>query len=86
MKSRETHDSGAGSAGPRYDRGPSSECSPESGNHAPHLTPQQRMDACEEEIRQLAYLKWEQAGCPCGDGLDFWFEAENEVMSRSTSR
>lgn len=61
-------------------------CSPESGNHSPHLTPQQRMDACEEEIRQLAYLKWEQAGCPCGDGLDFWFEAENEVMSRSTSR
>jgi hypothetical protein len=61
-------------------------CSQECGNHAPHLTPQQRMDACEEEIRQLAYLKWEQAGCPCGDGLDFWFEAENEVMSRSTSR
>ncbi len=61
-------------------------CSQEGGNHAPHLTPQQRMDACEEEIRQLAYLKWEQAGCPCGDGLDFWFEAENEVMSRSTSR
>lgn len=54
----------------------------EPGNHSQHLTPEQRMDACEEEIRQLAYQKWEQAGCPSGDGFDFWIEAERDVMSR----
>lgn len=52
------------------------------GNHSQNLTADQRMDACEEEIRQLAYQKWEQAGCPSGDGFDFWIEAENEVLSR----
>ena len=29
-------------------------------------------------IRELAYLKWEAAGSPAGDGLDFWLEAERE--------
>lgn len=46
------------------------------------LTREQQMDACEEQIRQLAYGKWEQAGCPSGDGFDFWIEAEREVMNR----
>lgn len=44
-------------------------------------SPQQIMDACEEEIRELAYQKWEEAGCPSGEGFDFWLEAEQEVIA-----
>lgn len=44
-------------------------------------SPQQIMDACEEEIRDLAYAKWEAAGCPSSDGFDFWLEAEQEVIA-----
>jgi hypothetical protein len=33
----------------------------------------------EENIRLLAYRKWEAAGRPAGDGLCFWFEAEREL-------
>ena len=29
-------------------------------------------------IRDLAYAKWELAGRPCGDGVDFWLDAELE--------
>ncbi|MCE9566835.1 MAG: DUF2934 domain-containing protein [Planctomycetes bacterium] len=35
----------------------------------------------EEEIRQLAYSKWEDAGSPTGDGVSFWLEAENELLA-----
>ena len=41
---------------------------------------EQFMDASEEAIRELAYQKWEEAGCPSGDGFDFWLEAEQAVM------
>ncbi len=44
-------------------------------------TTEQFLDACEEAIRELAYLKWEEAGCPSGDGHDFWLEAEREVIA-----
>lgn len=33
----------------------------------------------EDRIRELAYLKWEAAGCPPGDGVNFWCEAEAEI-------
>ena len=48
---------------------------------AARQTPEQFMDACEEAIRDLAYLKWEEAGCPSGDGHDFWLDAEREVVA-----
>ena len=32
----------------------------------------------EDKIRSRAYEKWEAAGCPTGDGVDFWLEAERE--------
>lgn len=32
-----------------------------------------------EFIRHLAYAKWQAAGCPEGDGLAFWVEAEKEL-------
>ncbi len=33
----------------------------------------------DEAIRLNAYLKWEAAGRPVGDGVDFWLEAEREL-------
>ena len=30
----------------------------------------------DEEIRQLAYQLWQQAGCPEGDGVQNWLNAE----------
>lgn len=34
--------------------------------------------AC-EQIRERAYYKWEAAGCPCCDGVEFWLQAEAEL-------
>ena len=36
----------------------------------------------QDAIRELAYSKWEQAGCPAGDGIWFWLEAERELTAR----
>ena len=36
-------------------------------------------NAGDEAIRELAHRKWEAAGRPAGDGLDFWLEAEREL-------
>lgn len=36
----------------------------------------------EEEVRRAAYLKWEAAGRPEGDGLNFWMEALQELSQR----
>lgn len=33
----------------------------------------------EDDIRMLAHTKWEAAGCPPGDGFDFWLAAEQEL-------
>lgn len=33
----------------------------------------------EEAIRLSAYTKWEAAGRPNGDGVNFWVEAEQEL-------
>jgi hypothetical protein len=38
--------------------------------------------ASAEEIRLRAYLKWEAAGKPTGDGVQFWVEAEQELLQR----
>lgn len=38
-------------------------------------------DLCQQAIRELAYQKWEQAGCPLSDGVSFWLEAETELVS-----
>lgn len=34
----------------------------------------------EEEIRPLAYRKWQEAGSPAGDGVQFWLAAEKEIL------
>jgi hypothetical protein len=33
----------------------------------------------ENSIRYNAYLRWESAGKPEGDGVDFWLEAERAL-------
>lgn len=38
------------------------------------------VDASEEAIRVLAYHKWIAAGCPEGDGVGHWLEAEQQVL------
>ena len=40
----------------------------------------------EDEIRALAYRKWNEAGCPIGDGVEFWLSAEREILSRKKPR
>lgn len=30
-------------------------------------------------VRKLAYSLWEKAGCPIGDGVNFWLEAEKTL-------
>ncbi|MBL8817311.1 MAG: DUF2934 domain-containing protein [Planctomyces sp.] len=37
-------------------------------------------------IRELAYFKWESAGFPDGDGLEFWLEAERELKGNPQTR
>lgn len=38
---------------------------------------------CQDTIRERAYLKWETAGYPPGDGVNFWLEAEQELMAEA---
>lgn len=33
-----------------------------------------------DEIRMRAYLRWEAAGKPEGDGVKFWLEAERQLL------
>jgi len=33
-----------------------------------------------EDIRLCAYRKWESAGKPTGNGIQFWLEAERELV------
>jgi hypothetical protein len=36
-----------------------------------------------EAIRENAYSKWQAAGCPSGNDLGFWFEAESELRNKT---
>ena len=36
--------------------------------------------ASHDHIRLCAYQKWETAGKPTGDGVQFWLEAEQELV------
>src|SRR5207245_1046981 len=38
------------------------------------------VDSHEDKIRQLAYHKWQEAGCPSSDGMEFWLAAEEEDL------
>ncbi len=39
-----------------------------------------------EDIRLCAYQKWEAAGRPTGDGIQFWLEAEQELVKRKKEK
>lgn len=41
-----------------------------------------QVQAFDEEKRELAYHLWEKAGCPQGDGVEFWFKAEMVLADR----
>ncbi len=43
----------------------------------------ENVSAHEDEIRPLAYRKWEEAGCPATDGVQFWLAAEMEILRRN---
>jgi hypothetical protein len=63
---------------------------PHSGSNGPATTTKPAVTSCEkkpeaqlisaEEIRLWAYRKWELAGKPTGDGIQFWLEAEQELV------
>ena len=37
------------------------------------------LNVSEDDIRQLAYRRWEEAGRPEGDGTEYWLQAEREL-------
>lgn len=39
----------------------------------------QQVQVTEQDKRELAYHLWEKAGCPSGDGQEFWFKAESAL-------
>ena len=39
--------------------------------------------ASADEVRRRAYLLWEAAGQPPGDGVQFWLEAEQQLLRRT---
>jgi hypothetical protein len=39
-----------------------------------------------EDIRLSAYRKWESAGKPTGDGVQFWLEAEQELVESNNDQ
>jgi hypothetical protein len=63
---------------------------PHSGSNGPATTTQPAITSREkkpeaqlitaEEIRLCAYRKWESAGKPTGDGIQFWLAAEHELV------
>jgi len=46
-----------------------------------HLTFSSLTRINDQTIREMAYLKWEEAGCPLNDGIEYWLEAERELIS-----
>lgn len=43
-------------------------------------TPTSSASGAEERVRERAYHCWEEAGCPAGDGVEFWLKAEAELV------
>lgn len=35
-----------------------------------------------QQIRELAYKKWEESGCPTGKDEEFWVAAEQELFGK----
>jgi hypothetical protein len=43
------------------------------------LAPRESLQFSEDVVREKAYLLWEEAGYPEGDGIEFWIRAEKEL-------
>jgi len=39
---------------------------------------EEELKLAREQVRHMAYRKWQEAGCPSRDPLSFWKEAELE--------
>lgn len=48
------------------------------------LPPSRRLNG-EDETRTLAYLLWEQAGCPDGQDVTFWLAAERQIDGKPST-
>ena len=42
------------------------------------LLTEKELELARNRVRELAYHKWQESGCPEGDELSFWQEAECE--------
>jgi len=49
----------------------------------PAIPPHHGPRTFEEAIRHHAYLNWLAAGMPDGDGVNFWLEAEKQLLQRT---
>jgi hypothetical protein len=60
----------------------------ENGLAGPSPVPPSRLadHAIRADIAQLAYLLWEEHGCPSGSAESDWLEAERRVEERVTLR
>ena len=56
---------------------------PEAGGPAEAPVSPQPSVPTPDEVRELAYAKWEAAGSPPGDGSEFWLQAEKELLDRT---
>jgi hypothetical protein len=43
-------------------------------------------DSRQHAIRERAYAKWQDAGAPSGDGINFWLEAEQEFLAKDPAQ
>ena len=41
------------------------------------------MDSFTDKVQRLAYVLWENAGCPAGRSDEFWFAAEAQLAQSS---
>ena len=39
---------------------------------------QEELKMAREQVRRMAFLRWQEAGCPPGDSFCFWKDAELE--------
>ena len=53
---------------------------------SPGGQPQKPKLACEEMTRLRAYQKWETTGTPQGNGVQFWLDAEQELLAAEEGR
>jgi hypothetical protein len=49
----------------------------------PEQTPSPQKRPTLDMIRERAYFKWMESGCPASDGKEFWVQAEAEINGMS---